>query len=188
MPISHVTKVFAVSDIKIYPLTADPAGGSPTYGAGLDVPGAKTLTITGDIETKALRGDNALLDQASSLTNVQASMEFAKMSLDLLATWFANTVVDSGTTPNQKSVWQLLGTSGLGYFGIVGRAVGADVLTGSVEFQINKAILASFPEMGLEEEDYKTHSVEFATMPLLANSKWLNVTLAETAAAIAAPA
>jgi hypothetical protein len=188
MPISHITKVFAVTDIKIYPLTADPAGGSPTYGTGVDVPGAKTLTITGDIETKQLRGDNGLLDQASSLTNVQASMEFAKLSLDLLAAWFANTVADSGTTPNQKSVWTLLNTTGLGYFGVTGRAVGADILTGGVEFQLYKTILASFPEMGLAEEDYKTHSVEFATMPLLSNGKWIGVPIYETLAAIAAPA
>jgi hypothetical protein len=187
MPISHVTKVYAVKDIKIFPLTADPAGGSPTYGTGIDVPGAKTLTITGDINTVELRGDNTSLDRASALSNVNCAIEFAKLSLDLLASWFANAITDSGTTPNQKSVWQLLSTTSLGYFGISGQAVGADVLTGDVQFQINKAILSSFPEMGLAEEDYKTHSTEFATMPLLSNNKWLNVTLNETTAALAAP-
>lgn len=188
MPISHITKVYAVKDIKIWPLTADPASGSPTYGTGIDVPGAKTLTITGDVNTVELRGDNGSMDRASALSNVNASIEWAKMSLDLLAAWFANTVADSGTTPAQKSVWSLLNTTGLGYFGITGQAVGADVLTGDVQFTVNKAILSAFPEMGLAEEDYKTHSVDFATMPLLSNGKWLNVTLNETAAALAAPA
>lgn len=188
MPLSHVTKVFAVKDIKIYPLTSDPAAGSPVYGTGIDVPGAKTMTISGDINTVELRGDNGPMDRASSLSSVNVSIDWAKASLDLLAAWFANTVVDSGTTPNQKSVWSLLQTTSLGYFGISGQAVGADVLTGDVQFQVNKAILSSFPEMGLAEEDYKTHSAEFATMPLLSNGKWLNVTLNETAAALAAPA
>lgn len=189
MPISHVTKVFAVSDIKIFPLLTDPAAGpSPTYGAGIDVPGAKTMTISGDVNTVELRGDNGPLDRASSLTNVNVAIEWAKLSLDLLAAWFANTVADSGTTPAQKSIWQLLGTTNLGYFGIAGKAVGADVLTGDVQFTVQKAILSAFPEMGLAEEDYKTHSTEFATMPSLANQKWLAVTLNETQAALAAPA
>lgn len=180
MPISHISKVYAVRDIKVFALTADPAGGSPTYGAGIDVPGAKTMTLSGDINTVELRGDNALLDQASTLQNVQVALEFAKMSLDLLGSWFANSVADSGTTPNMKAVWSLLNTTGLGYFGIVGQAHGADTIGGDVQFQINKAILSSFPEMGLAEEEYQTHSVEFRSMPLLSNGKWLNVQYNET--------
>jgi hypothetical protein len=188
MPLSHVTKVFAASDAKVYPLTADPAGGSPTYGTGIDVPGLKTVTIEGDINSVELRGDNALMDVASNLSNITVGMEFAKTSLDLLAAWFNNTVVDTGTTPAQKSVWSLLGTTALGYFGLSAKAVGADTLTGDVAFGVNKCVLSSFPEMGLEEEDYKTGSVEFKAMPLLSNAKWLSVTLNETAAALAAPA
>lgn len=187
MPISHVTKVFAASDAKVFPLTADPAGGSPTYGTGIDVPGLKTVTIEGDVNSVELRGDNTLLDAASNLSNITVSMEFAKTSLDLLAAWFAATVTDSGTTPNQKSTWTLLGTTGLAYFGLSAKAVGADVLTGDVQFNVNKAILSSFPEMGLEEEDYKTSSVEFKAMPLLSNNKWLSIVLNETAGALAAP-
>jgi hypothetical protein len=188
MPLSHITKVYAVKDIKVFPLTADPAGGSPTYGTGIDVPGAKTMTITGDVNTVELRGDNGPLDRASSLSNVNVAIEWAKASLDLLAAWFENTVADSGTTPNQKSVWELLNTTELGYFGVAGQAVGADTIGGDVQFSVNKAILSAFPEMGLAEEDYKTHSTEFATMPLLSTGKWLNVTLNETATALAAPA
>lgn len=187
MPISHISKVFAAKDAKVWPLTADPASGTPTYGTGLDVPGLKTLTIEGDINSVELRGDNTLLDVASNLSNITVSMEFAKTSLDLLGAWFANTVADSGTTPNQKALWSLLGTTALGYFGVTAQAVGADVLTGDVQFSVNKCILSSFPELGLEEEDYKTASVEFKATPLLSNGKWLSVTLNETAAALAAP-
>jgi hypothetical protein len=188
MPLSHVTKVFAAKDAKIFPLTADPAGGSPTYGTGIDVPGLKTVTIEGDINTAELRGDNTLLDNASSLGGITVSLEFAKQSLDLLGAMFGNTVVDSGVTPNQKSVWSLLGTSTLAYVGMTCQAVGADTITGDVQFAIFKMILSSFPEMGLEEEDYKTSSVEFKAMPLIANGKWIGVTLNETAAALVAPA
>lgn len=188
MPISHVTKVFAASDAKVYPLTADPAGGAPTYGTGIDVPGLKTVTIEGDVNSVELRGDNALLDAASNLTNITVSMEFAKSSLDLLGAWFTAAVTDSGVTPAQKATWTLLGTTGLSYFGLSAKAVGADPIAGDVQFSVYKAILSSFPEMGLEEEDYKTSSVEFKAMPLLSNLKWIGQTINETATALAAPA
>lgn len=189
MPLSHVTKVFAASDAKFFALTADPAGGSATYGTGQDVPGLKTVTITGDINSVELRGDNTLLDVQSNLSNITVALEFAKMSLDLLAQWFTATVTDSGTTPNQKSIWTLAGTTALSYVGLTAKAVGADTITGDVQFSIYKMMLSSFPEMGLAEEDYKTSTVEFKAAPLLATgNKWLGVTLNETAAALVAPA
>lgn len=185
---SHITKVFAAKDAAIFPLTADPAGGSPTYGTALDIPGIKTVQISGDINTVELRGDNRLMDAQSSLTNVTVSIEFAKLSLDLLAAFFSNTVVDSGVTPAQKSVWDLLGSSELGYVGLDAQAVGADTIGGDVHFSLTKMVLSSFPEMGLEEEDYKSHTVEFTAMPLNSTGKWLTTAINETAVAVAAPA
>jgi hypothetical protein len=188
MVLSHVTKVFAAKDAKLWPLTADPAGGSPTYGTGVDVPGLKTVTIGGDINTAELRGDNTSLDKQSTMGGVTVAMEFAKLSLDVLSAVLSAATVDSGTTPNQKSIWTLLGTSTFNYVGITAQAVGADTITGDVQFSLYKCMLSSFPEMGLEEEDYKTSSIEFGAIPLLANGKWLGTTLNETTAALAAPA
>lgn len=188
MPISHVSKVFAAKDAKLFPLTADPAGGAPTYGTGIDVPGLKTVSITGEVNTVSLRGDNTQLDSASSMGGIEVEMEFAKLSLDILSAVLAATTVDSGTTPNQKSVWTLLGTTGFNYVGMTCQAVGADIVTGDVQFAVYKMIPSSFPEMGLEEEDYKTSSLTFAAVPLLANTKWIGTTLNETTAALAAPA
>lgn len=188
MPLSHVTKVFAAKDAKLWPLTADPAGGSPTYGTGIDVPGLKTVTISGDVNTAELRGDNTKLDSSSTLGNITVAMEFAKLSFDILSAVLAAATVDSGTTPAQKSAWTLLGTTGFNYVGMTAQAIGADTITGDVQFAAYKLMLSSFPEMGLAEEDYKTNSIEFAAVPLLANGKWVGATLNETAAALAAPA
>jgi hypothetical protein len=186
--LSHVSKVFAAKDAKIYPLTADPASGSPTYGTGIDVPGLKTVTISGDVNTAELRGDNQSLDQQSVIGGLTLACEFAKLSLDILSAIFAAATADSGTTPNQKSIWTLLGTTQMNYIGFTCQAVGADSVTGDVQFSVYKAVLSSFPEMGLEEEDYKTSALEFAIVPLLSNGKWIGTTLNETAAALAAPA
>lgn len=188
MPISHVTKVFAAKDAQLYPLTADPAGGSPTYGTAVDVPGLKKVTITGDVNTVELRGDNSKLDSASSMGGVKVALEFAKMSLDILAAIFTAAVTDSGTAPSQVASWTMLGSTGFRYVGLTCAAVGADPITGDVTFSIYKMIPSSFPEMGLEEEDYKTSSLEFEAMPLLSNGKWIGSSIRETAAALAAPA
>jgi len=190
MPQTHFTKVFAAKDCKMWPLTADPSGGSPTYGTGIDVPGIKTVTIGGDINSVELRGDNGLMDVASSMSNVTCSIEFAKQSLDLLAAWFAATVTDTGTDPNSSASWTLLGTTVLSYVGITAQAVGADPIGGDVTFSIYKAMLSSFPEMGLNEEDYKTQSVEFNCAPLTSNSKWIGSAIrgGTLAVALAAPA
>ena len=188
MPISHVSKVFAAKDCKLFPLTADPSGGSPTYGTGVDVPGLKTCTITGTVNTVELRGDNGKLDGASSMGDVTVALEFAKLSLDVLSAVFAVATADAGTTPNQTSTWTLLNTSQFSYVGMTAQAVGADILTGDVMFSVYKMIPSSFPELGLAEEDYKTSSLEFSAMPLLANGKWIGAAIRETTAALAAPA
>lgn len=183
MPLSHVTKVFAVTDCKVRALTADPAGGSPTYGAAVDVPGIKSVAITGTVETKRLRGDNRLLDADSVLTEVNVSIEYAKLSLDFLAVLLGGTVADSGTTPNQLSAWDLTDESKPAPFLLEGVSATADTIGGNVGMCLWKVVLSSFPELGLAEEDYRTHSMEGAAMPLLSNGKWFTPTLYETAAA-----
>lgn len=188
MPLSPVTKVFAAKDAKLFPLTADPAGGSPTYGTGIDVPGLKTVTISGDVNTAELRGDNTKLDSQSTLGNITVAMEFAKLSHAILSAVLNAVSVASGTAPNQTDVWTLLGSSGFNYVGLTACSVGADSITGDVMFSAYKLMLSSFPELGLEEEDYKTNSIEFSAVPLLANGKWIGSAIRETTAALAAPA
>jgi hypothetical protein len=188
MPLSHITKVFAAKDAKFWPITADVAGGTITYGTGIDVPGLKTVAISGEINSAELRGDSVSLDRQSSLGAVNVKMEWAKQSLDILAALFSNTVTDSGTTPAQISKWELLGTTKLGYVGMSCSALGADPVAGDTQFVVAKMVLTSFPEMGLAEEEYKTFTAEFGAMPTLANSKILSNSIFETAAALVAPA
>lgn len=182
MPISHVTKVFAVTDAKIAKLTSDPAGGTAVYATSIDVPGIKSIKISGDVENKKLRGDNALLDSDSTITNITAEVEQAKMSLDELAAFIGMTVVDAGTTPNQTATLDL--TSGVkpAPFKLSGVSATADVIGGNVSLILHKCILSSFPEFGLAEEDYQTVSFKCDAMPLLATgNKWLTIAHNETA-------
>ena len=183
MPLSHVTKVFAVTDCKVRPLLTDPASGSPTYGSPIDVPGIKSVAITGTVETKRLRGDNTLLDADSVLTEVNVAIEYAKLSLDFHAALLGGTVTDSSTTPTQTASWDLTSSSKPLPFLLEAVSATADTIGGNVGFVLWKVSLSSFPELGLAEEDYRTHSMEGAAMPLISNGKWLTPTLYETAVA-----
>jgi len=188
MALSKITKVFAAKDAKIYPLTADPSGGSPTYGAGVDVPGLKTVAITGTVNTVSLRGDNRLLDSNSTLGDVSVTLTFARMSQEILSAVTDAAAAASGTTPNEVSSWTLLGDTELAYVGLTAQAVAADTIGGDVTFSVYKMVPSSFPEMGLEEEDYKTSSLEFNAVPLLSTGQWVGNAIRETSAALAAPA
>ena len=186
MPLSHVTKVFAVKDCKVSKITADPAGGTTTYGTSIDVPGIKKVTIEGDVEIKQLRGDNSLLDQDAVLTHVTGTLNNAKLSLDVIAMMLGQTVTDSGTTPNQKAVLDIIGGGFAGAatitpFKLECVSASADPVGGNVGFTLWKCVLASFPGMGLEEEDYRIGDFKVGAMPLLSNGKWVSPSINETA-------
>ncbi|MGQ5576074.1 phage tail protein [Streptomyces sp. ECR3.8] len=186
MPISRVTKLYAVEDAKIAPLLADPEGGEPSYGAGIDVPGIKSMEISGDVEVKELRGDNRLLDSDSSLTNVTVAFPHAKLSLDVLAALLGGDVTDGGTTPAQSSTWDLNSDAKPLPFKLVGKTPtgGADQIGGDVHFTLWKCVLSSFPGLGLAEEDYRTIENEARAVPLISTGKWISVQINETALAI----
>jgi hypothetical protein len=189
MPLSHVHKVFAVEDAKIAPVTADVAGASTTYGTIIDIPGIKSVEISGNIESKTLRGDNVLLDADAVLTDITCTINYAKVSLDVLAAFFTSlTVTDTGTAPSQKSTLSLTpATSRLKAFKFEAKTPtgGVDISTGDAHIVLYKCVLTGFPDLGMAEEDYATGSLEFMAMPQLGTgNKWLDIVVNETSAAI----
>lgn len=187
MPLSHITKFFAIEDAKIAKLTSDPAAGAPVYGTLVDVPGIKGITISGTVDTKRLRGDNQLLDLNSVLTDVTATIRYGKLSLDALPVVLGGTTTDAGVTPSQTASWELTNASRFSYFKLEGTTPenGTDTIGGDGHILLHKCILSGFPEMGFEEEDYKLFEMPIGTVPLLSTGKWIKVVLNETKTAIA---
>lgn len=185
MPLSKISKVFAVKDAKISPLLTDPESGEATYGPAIDVPGIKSVAISGSVESKSLRGDNRLLDADSTITEVSVSIEYAKLSLEVLAAIAGGTILESGATPSQIAEWSLTGDAKPLPFKLEAVSVSADTIGGDVLFGLPKVSLSSFPDLGLAEEDYQTFSMEGAAMPRNSDGKWITVTLRETAVALA---
>jgi hypothetical protein len=188
MPLQRFTRVYGIKDAKIAPLSSDPATGTPTYGALIDVPGIKTYEISGDVEVKKLRGDNVQLATNAAVSNIQVAITHAKLSLDVLTAILGGTVTDSGTTPAQKSVWDLTAdTATLPPFKLEGvtPANGVDIVGGDVHVVMHKLTLSAFPDLGFAEEDYRIASFTADADPLLSNGKWISIAINETAAAIA---
>lgn len=188
MAISHFSKLFAVEDAKIAKLLTDPAGGTETYGSLIDVPGIKEVTLSGTVESKELRGDNALLDVFSVLKSLTLGVKNAKISLDVDAVLIGGTVADAGTTPNQTATHDLSGTDTPNYFKFVAKtpANGADSIGGDIHLTLWKCVVSGLPDEGFAEEDYKIVGFNAATSPLLSTGrKWRRIVFNETAAAIA---
>lgn len=185
MALSHVSKVFAVKDAKISKLTADASGAAPTYGAAIDVPGIKSVTIGGEVKTAELRGDNTRLDFDAILSGISLTFGYAKMSLDALGVFLGSTVTDAGVTPNQTATLSVKPTDRFSYFKFQAVAAGADTIGGDVLITIHKAILTAFPEMGMVEEDYRLFEVAGAAVPILGTGNaWMDVAIRETSAAL----
>lgn len=185
MPISHETKWYGVNDAKIAKLTADPAGGAATYGTLIDVPGIKSVGITGDVNSVELRGDGKRLDQSSVLSGLSLTFEGAKQSIDVLVATVGGTVVDAGTGSTETVTYTLLGSDVMNYFKFEAQTLGVDTISGDGHLLLHKCILSSAPALGMAEEDYQTSSIEAVAMPLLSTDKLLTAVLNETAAAIA---
>lgn len=188
MPIQRFTKVYGIKDAKIAALTADPASGTPTYGALIDVPGIKSFEVSGDVEVKQLRGDNKKMASNAALSNVQVAVSHAKVSLDVLVAILGGTVTDSGTTPAQKSRWDLKGaTATFPPFKLEGVTPenGVDLVGGDFHVVLHKLTLSAFPDLGFAEEDYRIASFTADADPLISTDDWISLVINETAAAIA---
>lgn len=188
MPLSHVTKQFAVEDAKISKMTADPAGGTTTYATSIDVPGIKSVAISGDVENKELRGDNTLLDSFSILSGLTLSWANAKLSTAVLEVLIGGATVDSGVTPNMAATYSLLNSDVISYFKFEAKSPtgGADPVGGDIHFILPKCIVSSLGDlMGLAEEDYQTVTAEARCLqPLGTGGKRLQTVTNETAVAI----
>lgn len=186
MALSRVTKLFAVKDAKIGKLTADPAGGTTTYATLVDVPGIRTVGISGDVNTTELRGDQVLLDSDTTLQNITVTFEYAKISLDVLVATLGGAVADASPGAGlQTATWSLLGTDTLFTpFKFEAQVVSVDTPGGDAHLVLYKCHLSSFPQLGTELDDYQTFSIDATASPRLSDSKWIDVKLNETAAAI----
>lgn len=179
MVASPVSKLYSTEDCAIRELTSDVAGYA-AYGTQIDVPGIRSVTLTPQIESKQLRGDNRELDADSTLVAVELSFEHAKISFEALPVFLGGSWT-SGTT----GYYDQLGTDALPYWSMGWRTPtsGGDAIGGNVEFQVFKAKITAYT-LGTAFEDYQLLSGTARGVYRLADDKLFRALVRETAAAI----
>jgi hypothetical protein len=185
MALQHKTKWFGARDAKIAPVTADTPAGI-TYGTRIDVPGIKTFGITGDVNSTELRGDNRQLAADSTVGAINVAFGWAMFDLDILLAILGGELEDQGVSPTQRTVWGFDGGEALPPFGFWCQAAGTDFIGGGGYICLAKVTLTSFPEMGMEEEDYRTPTGEgTAVKPIATGVKTLYKVFEEQAVDLA---
>lgn len=174
MAAKRTLKVFAVEDCKIRKVLTDNASAT-TYGPALDVPGIKRVTITGEVNTVTLRGDNRALDSQTTITGLTATFDHALLSFDVLEVLLGGVTVETGTGPTGKAVWSLPASPVLGDYVLQARTPrysdGSDV-----HLQLGKLKLAGFPDLGMVEEDYAVQEgLESSMLPLDSADTWFSI-------------
>lgn len=191
MTLSHVTKVYGIKDCKIAKMTADPAGGSATYAASVDIPGVVSVALTQAMANKLLKGDNTLLDADVTVSDPwTGKLIFSKLGFDVEAVLFGATVVDAGTTPNQTvTLTQSGGTATTpsvpNYFRLEGIAANSDLIGGDLHMTWFKCKISG-GTAGFAEEDYMKADFDMIAIPRLSDGQWMTRVLNETATAAVA--
>lgn len=149
------TKVFGIDEIKLYPIVEDSAN-DYVVGSEIELPGAKSLEITLDIEEKNLSGNEVILDVVSKVKKIKFNAAFAKLSLDVLETALGGNLSQAGDTPNQSAVFSLQNGNKSGYFQLAAKVSNVD--EGSMFINIMKCKINANP-ISTRESDFATYSL-----------------------------
>lgn len=148
------TVVYDVADAKVYPLTSDPAGGSPTYGAAVDVPGFQQVELTPSYESNSLDGDGRRIDKRTKLQAVSLSFRYAKLDPAVLA------VIDGGTVSSNTGGtidrYRRAANDAIPYFGFAALVTEVDAQGGAAKLYVYKAKVEDGTLFGSESNDYGT--------------------------------
>lgn len=149
MALASTTRLFGVSDAKIFPITED-SSSAYTCSTGIDIPGIKNFEITPEILSAKLTGDNKTLDVDSLVQDLGFSFECAKIDNDMLNQLLGGTKSSSGTTPNQKNVYSQLDGDKPKEVQLAFLVDGVDLGLGCVNLHIMKATVTAIPIGGAE--------------------------------------
>jgi len=153
--IKTTTKVFGIDEIQLFPISED-SSTAYTLGDAVELPGAKSLEVTIDIEEKNLSGNEIILDVVSKVRKIKFNAAFAKLSLDVLQAALGGNLVQSGETPSQTATFSLQNGNKTGYFQLAAKISNVD--EGSMFINIMKCKINANP-IAARENDFATYSL-----------------------------
>lgn len=151
MTLKTVTKLFGVDDAKLFPITED-SEANFTCAAGIDLPGVRQISLTYEMEEKSLTGDEKVLEISNKIKSVTFNMEYAKLSLEVLAQLTGGKYSTSGTGDDEKATFSFGGGNLPGYFQLKAQILDTNNEGGDVHFCIYKAKATAVPINGVQDD------------------------------------
>ena len=151
MALTTVTKLFGVDDAKLFPVTED-SEDKFTCGSGIDLPGVRQISLTYEIEEKSLTGDEKVLEISNKIKSVSFNIEYAKLSLEVLAQLTGGSFTKSGTDDTEVGTFSFGGGHLPNYFQLKAQILDTSNDGGDVHFCIYKAKATAIPLNGVYTE------------------------------------
>lgn len=187
MSISKQSITYNLDDGKIFPLLSDDTGGSPSYAAGIDLPGVRNHTAEAQVLTAESKGDAKILDVYSKIEKFSGRVDQAKIDFDAFATMMGGSVAETGASPNERKSFALKGANVPGYFKMETQIkyVGGEEVGLGADFHV---ILHKVKITGLSvewsNESHVSVSFDYSAIPLNSNDELVEFVKNETAVAI----
>lgn len=127
MPLTTHALPYGLRDVRLTPFTTAAA---TAYGTGIDLPVSRTFSFSETEDFEELRGDDQAVASRGQGPTLEWELESGGLPFDAYKVMAGGTIVDSGTTPNQKRVYSKLATDSRPYFKVEGQAIsdsGGDV-------------------------------------------------------------
>ena len=151
MALKTVTKLFGVDDAKLFPILED----SETQfvcGEGIDLPGVRQISLTYEIEEKSLTGDEKVLEISNKIKSVTFNMEYAKLSLEVLAQLTGGSYSKTGEGEAEVGTFSFGGGDLPNYFQLKAQILDTSNDGGDVHFCIYKAKATAIPLNGVQDD------------------------------------
>lgn len=151
MALKTVTKLFGVDDAKLFPVTED-SETKFTCGEGIDLPGVRQISLTYEMEEKSLTGDEKVLEISNKIKSVTFNMEYAKLSLEVLAQLTGGTYTTTGEGDNAVGSFSFGGGDLPNYFQLKAQILDTSNDGGDVHFCVYKAKATAIPINGVQDD------------------------------------
>ncbi len=151
MTVKTTTKVFGIDEIKLYPISQDGTDGY-VLADGIELPGAKSLEVTFQIDEKNLSGNEMILDVYSKVKKLNFSAGFAKLGLEVLQASLGGFLHKN----DSSSGFSLQNNKNTPYFQLVAKVSGTD--EGALFLHLMKCKVNAIP-IKAQESDFATFSL-----------------------------
>ena len=185
MAANSSTISFDVQDCKVYPVTADVAGGI-TYGAAVDVPGVQEVSVEPNFISVELKGDGKVLAKKGKVDRLNFSATYSELSLPVLATIFGGSVGTAGADDAEEATYEFDGQS-LPNFKIEFLVNDLESDLAEMVFTLNKCQITGGTIFSGSTDNFSTPSFDAeAILPTASGLGFGKITLLETGAGLSA--